>query len=83
MTLSFVALCVHLEWHRSARHRSNESFSITNGNQIILVKKVGHRMTLVGHWRNSRTKKFVWQKLQNYAEQNGVREVEWVNQLPL
>jgi ComEC/Rec2-related protein len=83
MTLSFVALCVHLEWQRSARHRSNESFSITNGNQTILVKKVGHRLTLVGPWRNSRTKKFVWQKLQNYAEQNGVREVEWVNQLPL
>lgn len=81
--LTFVSLCAHLEWGRSVRHHSHQSFSIRAGSQVVQVQKYGGTLRLIGNWRNSRTKKFVWQKLQIYAEQQGVRDVIWVNQLPL
>jgi len=81
--LTFVSLCAHLEWGRSVRHHSHHSFSIRAGSQVVQVQKYGGTLRLIGNWRNSKKKKFVWQKLQNYAEQQGVRDVIWVNQLPL
>ena len=81
--LSFFMLCAHLEWTRRVRHQNQEHFVVHLHGVTICVDKKGGNLRLTGPWRNERMKKFIWQKLQKYAEQNGVREVEWVNQLPL
>ena len=81
--MSFCLLWAHLEYTRSRRHQSNQKFVIQWQQNRVEVVKTGSQMKVKGSWRNLKTKNFIWQKLQNYAQQNGVKHVEWINQLPL
>lgn len=63
--------------------RQAETFVIASFRGDFVVSRQGDLLRVEGDLRNSQTKKWLWQKLQNYSVQCGVKKIDWVLRLPL
>jgi hypothetical protein len=65
------------------RKRQSETFVIASFRGDFVVSRQGDLLRVEGDLRNVQTKKWLWQKLQNYSVQCGVKKIDWVLRLPL
>lgn len=83
MLLCVVGVWGSAEYRRFTCVNGSETFVLHSYDGDFLVTKNKQILQVEGDLRKSKTKIWLWQRLQNYAVQNEVKHINWVIRLPL